>query len=543
MTDNESPTCTSQTSAPDLSSVDPTELHSHGGSGDGLGYDLRDGFRLSAKTCLALLSRLSEQELDEELDYLAAYYPDLANRTRIKGGKEAKQNFLQFNLFCTLQKENDKIVKNINLLLRSVSDLKTTKHDTDIGSPDPAYHAAYHNASLADNLTAGNVILPSAVSKLDVSFSSFNVDDVIKCFNFTTKESGNRSTCYFGAHSLEYGRTKHRPQPYPDSCPLFNDIFSKIYAFDSTFKPKNFTCLVTLYPNGNSYIPLHSDDEISIAGGSNIYTVSLGSKRTLNFINQVGKLKPEAHEFDHGSVYVMTAESQNIWKHEIRPEPHEDKPRISLTFRHIPGPTDGTTTPDNNESPSESDSPKRVLFLTDSILSGTPPHIISPQNHIAVKKVNYQLENIFNFEPEFKFTDQVVISAGVNDLHKFNHTAESLADTIARRLRNTCAAHPKTHFLFNSLLLTKFDWLNREIDRFNDYMFDICKGVHNLTYFDSHAVLKTANLGAVLFPSERNGRYGNGVHITFEARKAVTRALASKLRSLASVLPNRQPAR
>ena len=508
-----------------------------------MGYDLRDGFRLSAKTCLAVLDRLSDEELDNELDYLAAYYPDLANRTRIKGGKEAKQQFLQSNLICTLQNENDKIVKNINLLLRSVSDCRSTKPD--ISPPvNQTFHDAYHHSSP----TPGNETLPPPVSELDLSFS-FPYEDVEKYFDFTTKESGNRFTCYFGEQPLEYGRTKHHPRPYPSSCPIFDEIFDKLYEFDSSFKRANFSCLATLYPDGKSFIPSHSDDELSIAGDSNIYTVSFGSQRTLHFVNQVGQLKPVSLEVGHGSVNSMSAKSQKFWRHELRPEPLEVKPRISLTFRHIlaPSPPNNNDTPLNKaNSPPEpgviDKNPKRVLFLTDSILSGTPPHVISPQNHIVIKKVNYQLENIFNFEPEFGFSDQVVISAGVNDLHKFNHTAESLADTIVRKFQNTCRANPKTQFVFNSVLLTKFDWLNKEITRFNDYMYDMCKGVQNLTYFDSHAVLKTAKLDVTLFPSERSSRYGNGVHITFEARKVVTRALASKLRSLAG-LPNKWPAR
>lgn len=50
--------------------------------GYGAGYRAGDGFRLSARTCLTLLSKLSDDELDHELDFLNAYYPDMAHRTR-----------------------------------------------------------------------------------------------------------------------------------------------------------------------------------------------------------------------------------------------------------------------------------------------------------------------------------------------------------------------------------------------------------------------------------------------------------------------------
>ncbi len=69
-------------------------LFSPGGYGVGVvGYDKGDGFRFSAKTCLALLARLDDKEVDQEIDYLNAYYPDIASRTRLHG-TEGKRAFL-----------------------------------------------------------------------------------------------------------------------------------------------------------------------------------------------------------------------------------------------------------------------------------------------------------------------------------------------------------------------------------------------------------------------------------------------------------------
>ena len=177
----------------------------------------------------------------------------------------------------------------------------------------------------------------------------------------------------------------------------------------------------------------------------------------------------------------------------------------------------------------------RTLFLTDSILSGTPPHLLSVPQYACVKKVNYKLSDIFNFEPEFKFSDQVVISAGVNDLYKYNYTAESLADVVCRRLVQCCRAHPHVQFVYNSILLSNFAWLNSETERFNDYMYEICLSTPNLSYFDSHAVVKQSKLDAVILPKSKGAvnRYANGIHITLPARKVIVRELARRLRSLA----------
>ena len=517
------PNIPSPNQSSDMSSENASELPSTGGCGVGQGYDVGDGFRFSAKTCLSVLERLTEDELDDEINFIKAYHSDLSVRTRVKG-VESKRAYLESLLNKTFRTENDKIVNNLNLVLDSISDIRNqTPQPKDVCTEQIRHQEQAKPA----NTSSGNRTLPQPVSDTNISLSDYSYEDVAKYFTFTDKLSGNRSTCYYGEHPYGYGNTKHQPQPYPSSCPLFDEIFAKISEIDSSFTKSNFSCLVTNYPDGKSYIPSHSDDEKSIAPNSNIYTISFGSERKFDFVNQVGKLQPTSKTLCSGSVVVMTAESQKFWKHEIKPEPLKSEPRISLTFRNctpptVP-PTSTTPTPDTRSN----DSPKRVLLITDSILSGTPPHILSPTNHICVKKINYQLENVLNFEDEFGVSDQVIFSGGVNDLQRYNHTADSLADTLSQRIINSCRAHPKTQFIFNSVLLTKFDNLNKEILKFNGFMRDVCSRVANLNYFDSHNVLITSGIRNVINSN------GNGIHITFEARKAVTKSLATKLRLMA----------
>lgn len=83
------------------SGVQPPDPLLPGGYGVGQGYEPGDGFRLSAKTCLAFLPRLSEKELDDEIDFIKAYHADLAVRTRVKGvdGKRAYLEGLLNNTF------------------------------------------------------------------------------------------------------------------------------------------------------------------------------------------------------------------------------------------------------------------------------------------------------------------------------------------------------------------------------------------------------------------------------------------------------------
>ena len=63
---------------------------------------------------------------------------------------------------------------------------------------------------------------------------------------------------------------------------------------------------MTLYEDGKSSIPPHSDNEQSILLESDIYTVSLGSTRSLIFQNIIGPVsKQSKHDLMHGSVHSM----------------------------------------------------------------------------------------------------------------------------------------------------------------------------------------------------------------------------------------------
>ena len=85
-----------------------------------------------------------------------------------------------------------------------------------------------------------------------------------------------------------------------------------------------------------------------------------------------------------------------------------------------------------------------------------------------------------------------------------------------------------------SILSTGYDWLNTAVSRFNEYMFELAAKVPNLLFFDSHQVILDSPLcrpGARYTVLRRDG---DGVHITFEARKLVTNQLVRGIESIAA---------
>ena len=322
-------------------------------------------------------------------------------------------------------------------------------------------------------------------------------------------------------------------------------------SIDQEFTPDKYTCLVTLYPDGKSHIPPHSDNEAQIVADSQIYTISLGSSRSLLLQNQDGVVNETEVQISHGSLYSMSRESQSTWKHSIKLDSAISDPRISFTFRHLIPESElpkrprapPIQHPDLFRSPNSlpQGTHERVLFLTDSILAGTPPHIFNRvDKHRCIKKINKRLVDIFNFEPEFRYTSTVIISCGVNDLSCYGLRSHVLADLVASRLANTCRKHSSTTFVFNSLLHTRIHWLNREIDSFNRIMFELSFQVPNLKFFDSHAAVlndrMSHRIGNVIQASDPRG-----IHITMATRQLISEHLVKAVEDVACVRNGRAP--
>ncbi len=93
--------------------------------------------------------------------------------------------------------------------------------------------------------------------------------------------------------------------------------------------------LVNKFDGPESQLAEHSDNEYSIDPESSIYTITVGDQRSIIFRNifDGSELK---HRAAPGSLYVMSRDSQSIFKHRIdRDTDFTDKIRYSITFRCI----------------------------------------------------------------------------------------------------------------------------------------------------------------------------------------------------------------
>ena len=173
-------------------------------------------------------------------------------------------------------------------------------------------------------------------SYMGLPFSQFNVNKLSNEIKFVQKV-GQRQVVHYGERSYSYGRTIHKPSPLPKS----GYIKSILNEVDRQFPNFSYnSVLLTLYKDGQSFIPLHSDNEAEITQGSDILTISLGASRLVTFETVTKGAGPSLKlETCHGSVYSMSARSQALYKHGVLRDNTCHLPRVSITLRQLSDPS------------------------------------------------------------------------------------------------------------------------------------------------------------------------------------------------------------
>jgi alkylated DNA repair dioxygenase AlkB len=141
-----------------------------------------------------------------------------------------------------------------------------------------------------------------------------------------------RLTAWYGDKdkSYTYSRIPMNPEPW---TPILLSIKEKI----ETVAGVNFnSVLLNLYRNGRDSVSWHSDDEPELGENPTVGSVSFGQTRPLQFRHKLRKdLSKIDVQLTHGSLLLMTGQTQRFWQHQIPKTTRYLKPRINLTFRVI----------------------------------------------------------------------------------------------------------------------------------------------------------------------------------------------------------------
>jgi alkylated DNA repair dioxygenase AlkB len=125
-------------------------------------------------------------------------------------------------------------------------------------------------------------------------------------------------------------------QMKPD--PWLTEIESLRQFLQFSFPYQWNSVLLNLYRDGHDYMGFHADNEPTLGSNPVIASLSLGAKRRFVFKNRLNAAKHELM-LEHGSLLIMSGETQRDWLHALPKSLRVKTPRINLTFRkiHFPG--------------------------------------------------------------------------------------------------------------------------------------------------------------------------------------------------------------
>jgi alkylated DNA repair dioxygenase AlkB len=139
-----------------------------------------------------------------------------------------------------------------------------------------------------------------------------------------------RMVAWYGDHAYPYsysGTTKI-------ALPWTNALKQLKHLAEITCNENYNSCLLNYYPNGNSGMGWHSDNESSIVPNSSIASISLGAARKFSFKQKSDK-NSISLVLENGSLLEMRGTTQSHWLHSLPKSKKITEARINLTFRRM----------------------------------------------------------------------------------------------------------------------------------------------------------------------------------------------------------------
>ena len=150
---------------------------------------------------------------------------------------------------------------------------------------------------------------------------------------FGKKHSLPRLEAWYGDRGVNYSYSgiKHSSTMWSKSLMFIRNRVEKKLNF------KFNSVLMNYYRTGLDSNGWHSDDEKELGRNPVIASISFGSLRKFKLRHKTiigGKTKLDL-ELEHGSLLIMSGETQHFWKHCIPKTKAMIKPRVNLTFRLV----------------------------------------------------------------------------------------------------------------------------------------------------------------------------------------------------------------
>ena len=301
---------------------------------------------------------------------------------------------------------------------------------------------------------------------------------------------GNREVLYYGEFCYKYGTTEHPPSPMPNTIQqVIDEIHEK---FPSSLKINS--CLVTKYINGQSDCPSHGDDEPFIHPKSDIFTLSVGAQRSMQFSNCSDHVlsTDESVVLKDNDLLVFSRGSQDFFHHAIPADDNVAEIRYSFTFRTL-APYNINYTAIIGDSNTQD-----IVFGTDK---GKLGQWLPGHRHKASKIAN--IPDPFTIGP----CRNVVLHVGLNDLQEDNpKSSDHLLEQFDLKIKSISSVYPKTKVHISLLLPTKNTCLNYKVNELNKGFKKLASNHRNVNVIEHHNLLDQFGfLNPVL------GRYKRGL--------------------------------
>lgn len=178
--------------------------------------------------------------------------------------------------------------------------------------------------------------MTSLVSKADVFFSDIVIQNTEHHLNRLIRNipweypkfygrTISRGVCSMG-RDYAFSGIVMKAQPWDKQILA---LMNRINAAHGT----NFNaCLLNMYPDGNSSISAHADNEWALVSPIIVGSVSLGATRSF-ILESKDKSERVVVPLTNGSVLIMGSGTQSHYLHSVPKEKHITTPRINLTFR------------------------------------------------------------------------------------------------------------------------------------------------------------------------------------------------------------------
>lgn len=342
---------------------------------------------------------------------------------------------------------------------RQLSELKDTVARLSVNpSPCPLSSSeGYCNtAATPDTTTSTSITVSHDIKPIKDEFDNFiSTDTRNELLDFLSKENfdgeGGHGVATYG-EKYNYMGHKTQPKPIPE---CIKSVMDKLNKENTEGKYELNACLVNQYEGPESSLSEHSDDEYSINPDSDIFTISLGSPRNITF-KEIFTGEETVHTAKPDSLYVMSRQSQNVFRHRIDADSDCTELRYSLTFRSVHWRFLNSTCVIGDSNT------KGIKFGTGK---GTVGHS-TPGKQVYSPKINM-------INPlDCASYSNVVIAVGVNDL-KFNNVknindVRSIYCNYRSKIMEIKRINNRCMIFILPVLPTKLMSINRKVMDFNN---------------------------------------------------------------------------